>query len=681
MSPSRREVLAGGAAVGFTVAASQALDVFPSRIAAAGVPTRVDPRGTSLESTVLHGPPGPGGYRRLVHGAGEPHVVRTDLGAAAGSRRAVARRPLAVFGQFTDTHIQDSQSPARVEWLDRYNDGIGRSLVFDAAWRPQETMTTHLAAAMVRQLGKLTHGPVTGGAVEFLTCTGDNIDNSQLNELRWFIDVMDGRTVRPDSGDLSKYEGVMDADPTTYDAHYWHPDGAPAGKQVDNAIALYGFPRVNGLLDAARKPFSPGAKVKIPWYTSFGNHDPLLQGNVAPNPVLGALAVGSLKVVGLPAGLTAQDVADGLTRQDPRVLIALATGPARVVTADPSRRPLTRAEWMAEHFRTSTGPVGHGFSKANVASNKGYYAFDHGRYLRCIVLDTVNPGGYADGSLDSGQMAWLKAELAAHSPDAPGGVKGGRNRLIVVFSHHNSATMSNPVLAPGEFAPRVMGAEVVSALLAFPNVVLWVNGHSHRNQVFVHRGSCGGGFWEVNTSAHIDFPHQSRIFEITDNVDGTLSIFSTLFDMDAPLSSGGRRDPVGLASLARELGFNDWQNRVPGTPDAGRRGSRADRNVELVVAAPAWIARAKGSACATPFATPVREPGASAGMPGTVNRSDPGRFLGRPTPAAKARTRSTSSAANDYEIPGVIAGLAVAAAGIAALRRRTRSHDESDIGA
>jgi hypothetical protein len=39
-----------------------------------------------------------------------------------------------------------------------------------------------------------------------------------------------------------------------------------------------------------------------------------------------------------------------------------------------------------------------------------------------------------------------------------------------------------------------------------------------------------------------------------------------------------------LASLARELAANDWQER-----DADRRGARTDRNVELLVEAPEFL--------------------------------------------------------------------------------------------
>jgi hypothetical protein len=125
-------------------------------------------------------------------------------------------------------------------------------------------------------------------------------------------------------------------------------------------------------------------------------------------------------------------------------------------------------------------------------------------------------------------------------------------------------------------------------LLRFPNAVLWVNGHTHRNTVIPHRAPAGGGFWEVNTAAHIDWPQQSRVIELVDNQDGTLSIFGTILDMAAPASNRGRLDsPTALAALARELAGNDWQSRARPIPgEDGRRGSVQHRNVELLLPSP-----------------------------------------------------------------------------------------------
>ncbi len=82
------------------------------------------PLGTTFERTIVTGTPiNAGGYRRLVAGRGEPHLVRHDLGIGARKGRASRRRPLLALAQFTDIHIQDSQSPARVEFLDRLSDG------------------------------------------------------------------------------------------------------------------------------------------------------------------------------------------------------------------------------------------------------------------------------------------------------------------------------------------------------------------------------------------------------------------------------------------------------------------------------------------------------------------------------------------------------------------------------
>jgi hypothetical protein len=71
-----------------------------------------------------------------------------------------------------------------------------------------------------------------------------------------------------------------------------------------------------------------------------------------------------------------------------------------------------------------------------------------------------------------------------------------------------------------------------------------------------------------------------------DNGDGSLSIWGTLLDHAAPPVPGNGDGPEALASISRELAFNDpdADNGEDGHPDA--RGGEQDRNVELVVRDP-----------------------------------------------------------------------------------------------
>ncbi len=533
--------------------------------------------GTTLERTLLRGSPGVGGYAPVVVAPGEPHVVRTDLGVIPGTRRAARRRPLLTFAHLTDVHVVDVQSPMRVEYLDRYEDGAGGPGLFGAAYRPQEMLTAHVAEAMVQAVNRVGVGPVTGAPLAFALQTGDNVDNAQHNETRWNIDVLDGAAVRPDSGDLTRFEGVDDIDPLWYDVHYWHPHGTPPGASDDLPRTAYGFPVVPGLLDAARRPFQASG-LAMPWYTAFGNHDSLVQGNFPATLQLTQVAEGALKLVSPPAGSSQDDLLRALQGDYAGFLASLAATPyVRPVTPDPERRVLGRAEIVEEHFTTLGTPQGHGFTEQNRADGTAYYTFDHG-IVRVVVLDTVNPNGEANGSLDATQFAWLQEILAASA-----------DRVVLVACHHTLDTMDNPLVGTGADAePRVLGDELRALLLQHPQVVAMVDGHTHRNQVWAHRGEDGnpGGFWEINTAAHIDWPQQSRLIEVVDNRDGTLSILATMLDHDGPAAYGGRTgDPLVLAGLARELAVNDWQER-----DSSRRGDVEGRNVELLVAAPPVLA-------------------------------------------------------------------------------------------
>jgi metallophosphoesterase (TIGR03767 family) len=571
-----------GVATGALVATSSL--VAPAEAVPRPRPRRAGP--TTLDRTLLRGRPGPGGYRPIVFGAGEPHLLRDDL--VGPGRRAGHRRAILALGQLTDMHILDAQSPARVEFLDRFNDPdspFAGILPFESSYRTQDTLTAHVGEAMVQALNAVRYGPATGLPLAFTIATGDNVDNTQYNELRWQIDVLDGERVHPDSGDLAKYEGV--ADLVDYDVRYWHPDGTPPGGIDDLPRARFGFPTLPGLLDAARRPFH-ATGLRTPWLTTFGNHDGLVQGNLPSNPIVAGLATGNIKISNLPPGTDIVKLALGLLSGDPAALQTLFSGPARVVTADRARRPLSRSETIAEHFHTSAHPRGHGYSTWNVRTGNAYYGFDQG-IVRGLVLDTVNPFGGADGSIDETQLGWLTGELtegSRHYVDADGQiVRGGhRDRLFVLFSHHTIGTLTN-----GAGTGRVLGPELRDLLLRFPNVVLWVNGHTHRNTVIPYRrsGAVPGGFWEINTAAHIDWPQQARVIELVDNRNGTLSVFGTLVDHAAPRHYGSTpRDPLALAALSRELGANDWQNAAPTPTEDGRRGAVEDRNVELLLPAP-----------------------------------------------------------------------------------------------
>ena len=519
MQISRRDLFRSSAAV----AGAAAIGSLGSGLAAEAVSGPAARRATgpiTLGTTLTKGPEGPGGYRPVVTAKGEPWVVRSGLGAKPKKGRAARRRPLLAFAQVSDVHILDSESPMRVEYADSFS---------SSAYRPQEFLTLHVAESMVQGINEVGTGPATGRKVAFMMQTGDNADNAQYNEVRWNIDVLDGGTIQPDSGDHTKTESTADSsDPAFYFTKYWHPEGTPEGLVDDDARAKYGFPTIPGLMEKARAPFE-ATGLDMPWYSVMGNHDQLVQGNAQPAEDSQAKAVGDRKEID--------------TRR------------FRTVTPDPDRRQLSTTEIVAEHFNTTGLPLGHGYTEENVEQGTAYYTFDKGR-IRFVVMDSVNSNGGSEGSLGPKQFAWIKDVIAQ-----------SKRKLLVFSSHHPSWSMDNAITGEKEPGKRVLGAQLVRELVKHDNVIAWINGHTHTNTVRAHvrksKGKVVNGFWEINTASHIDWPQQGRILEIANNRDGTLSIFSTMVDHAAPVAWDAARldDPLHLAALSRELAANDWQGR------------------------------------------------------------------------------------------------------------------------
>jgi metallophosphoesterase (TIGR03767 family) len=551
----------GGLAVAETLAGGRSEASAPPHTLSGAAIEAIDashpsPAGTTLASAARF--PGGSGYRRLGTGAGWPVAVRDELAAPVPGRLG-RRRTLACFVQFTDLHIVDVQSPLRYEYT--------RSQTA-SAWRPHEALTVAGAASLVERVNSLGGGPHTGRAVGFVMTTGDNCDNNSAIELEWFLTLMTGGKITPNTGDPHAYEGVQNGG----NPLFWHPDSTL--RDHDKKL---GFPHVPGFLEAAIRPVtSPG--LRVPWYSTVGNHDSLPGGCFTPaTAAFHDWATGGRKLETVSAADAAR-LWRGV-QQDPARAVALFqeftrtyAKKARTVTADPRRAPFTPHDYLAAHLDprfTGSGPVGHGYTADNLDGTRMYYSFTIADGVVGISLDTTDRGGYYEGSIGTDQLRWLERTLTTH-----------RDAHVIVFSHHTSTTMTNLRTDPARpKEKRHSGAEVVALLHDHPNVVAWVNGHSHHNRITAHTHSTAArSFWEVNTASHIDYPQHARLIELVDNGDGTLSLFTTLIESAAP-HRGDFTDlsQTGLASLYREISYN-----APGAR-TGLAGRPEDRNTELLL--------------------------------------------------------------------------------------------------
>lgn len=498
-------------------------------------------------------------WGRTLEGPGESWTSRDDLNASSVADKDPVGAPgsLLYFVQVTDMQIIDEESPMR---------DMNFDALITATWRPQEMWSVHMFEMTLRTVNRFCYHYTP---FDFVIFTGDNINNNQTNEQTWFLNIVEGKLVDPDSG--------ADDDP------------------------------VKGPDNDAHDPFQPeGIYPGLPWYTVFGNHDGLINGVISavwPNGTLGQVF----------ADLAAGD--DGCSNcfdfsltpaqqqieleNDARYKTAIGNWSKAIVTptadapkisqirqmqgpvpSDFERRPMTRNTWLKSLFGTKTVPDGHGFTQDNIDKDTAYWSTIPVANLpiRVIALNT-SANSVADGSSEASvDRKQLEEFLIPELKKAE-----AENNLVIIVAHHYIGSISDP----GTFGPKdpkdVSKEEMEALLFEYPNVILWVGAHSHRHKVTPHPAPNDKepmhGFWEIETSAVIDWPNQSRIMEVVDNRDGTGTIFATVFDYISDESDWVSKQ----ADRGRFWAVYDIQS---GRDLPNSYGTVVDRNVMLRFAIP-----------------------------------------------------------------------------------------------
>ncbi|HWP67730.1 MAG TPA: TIGR03768 family metallophosphoesterase [Rectinemataceae bacterium] len=481
---------------------------------------------TTLQRTVVPGlkPPvaidlteiskyGQYGYGDWTFGDPLEAVTRTDIITAHYDGSAVARKTrLLRFFTITDIHVTDKESPNQLIYLQR----LHKTLPIGASLYSGVMLTsTQVLDAAVQTVNALHRRD----PIDFGLSLGDVGNSAQYNELRWYIDVLDGKVIAPSSGDH------VGADTIDY-----------------------------------QMPFkAAGLDPAIPWYQALGNHDHFWMGSFPVDNKLRAdirqsytgdevLAAGD--ALPIFAKIANHDfymgVIDGST---PYGDVKFA-GPVKdflsppKVAPDPDRRPLLRTEWMKEFFTTSSNPVGHGFNMTDAGEGFACYSFVPKSTVpvKIIMLDDTQreDDGSADihghGYLDQARWDWLKKELAAG--DAAG-------QLMIIAAHIPiNVEVTAPTSEMGWWTdPKnaVTLPDLIAELQSHPNLIMWVAGHRHLNTIKAFPSpdpinAPEKGFWQVETSSLRDFPQQFRTFEIYLNTDNTISIVTT--DVDPAVGDG-----------------------------------------------------------------------------------------------------------------------------------------------
>jgi metallophosphoesterase (TIGR03768 family) len=430
----------------------------------------------------------------------------------SGDTGATNQARLLSYFSMSDIHITDKESPVQVPYMGWSADfgQPGPGGLNPNSYSPVMFDTTyHLDAAVrtINALHRLT-------PFDFGISLGDDCNSSQYNELRWFIDVMDGQYITPSSGD---HLGATNID--------------------------------------YQMPFqAAGLDHSIPWYDAIGNHDQMWMGigyptpklqqamvganvlNMSTNPLLPGASEGTGMYVGVVDGTTpfGTVIKWGLTN-------LYATPPT--VAADTNRHSLTMdisspTNYVNEFFNTTSFPQGHGFNRANTGSLAACYTFLPltNMPIKMIVLDDTcksnllnqGPTFYGGGWIDAARFTWLTNELQMGQDS---------NQLMILACHipiSPQADLFNTNSASPQFYDYQTETNLIATLHNYPNLILLMAGHRHISTVTPQPSPDPAhleyGFWEVETPSLRDFPRQFRTWEILRNSDNSISILTTSVD-------------------------------------------------------------------------------------------------------------------------------------------------------
>ena len=456
-------------------------------------------------------------YSSYTVGQGLPCTVWDTI--APGYNKSPNAAHLLSFFTITDIHIADKESPVQplyYEWSKPYGPTCNSS-----AYSPVILASTHVLDAAVQTINAVHKK----SPFDFGISLGDACNNTQYNELRWYIDVIDGKVITPSSG------GHIGADTIDYQRPY-------------QALGL---------------------DKSIPWYQVLGNHDQFWMGSCYENETIQAAHTSNV----VQATDNSDSPCESITKtgfysgvidgSDPLGAVILS-GPAGnypappTVVADPNRLSLSTLtsssqNWINEFFTTTSTPVGHGFNLVDPAMGSDFACYSFvpkaNIPIKIIVLDDTckGPGqpNYAAGSLDQIRLDWLKKELQAGQDN---------NQLMIITAHIPFNTYKHLVTDPAQVASNppfmnlfipapyqgatsvVSDASLLAVLQNYPNLIMWIAGHRHMNTVTpqIHATDPTRSFWEVETSSLRDFPQQFRTFRIYRNSSNTVSVIITNVD-------------------------------------------------------------------------------------------------------------------------------------------------------